>query len=168
MKLLIFHTGSARWTDPNPEGRYSLSPYITLALVPVMMGIALVPWSIALKGMSNGEFFVYLGIVFVVLGGAQMMWSGLSDRPSSGRAAALLAGVLYVGAIWMFNGVISTHINLKGTIKMSMAAAFISVYAIPAAIAESVWLHRMLTPLQWLFMLVVVGGLVGFILTGKD
>lgn len=145
-----------------------MNPYVTLTLVPIMLGIALVPWSIALRGMSTGEFFVYLGIVFVVLGGAQMIWGGLSERQSSGRPAALLAGVLYVGAIWMFNGVISTHINLKGTIKMSVAAAFISVYAIPAAIAESIWLHRMLTPLQWLFMLVVVVGLVGFSLTGKS
>ncbi|MBI4444984.1 MAG: EamA family transporter [Acidobacteria bacterium] len=138
-----------------------MNPYLLAVLTALGFGFMLIPWGIALRRISSGEFFLVLGVTFLLIGLIQYFFEGGRGYDTRSLQFAILASLLYSGAITAFN-----YSVRNPDAKLGIIAAISATYPVVTSILEAAIFNKYPTVTQGTLMLVVVAGVVLLSLIG--
>ncbi len=131
-------------------------------IVAVLLGIAVMLWSAALKRVSGGEFFIILGFVYCLAGLIQLRFCGDKFVTSGqGFLITILCATVYVCALIGFNYM---YARAEGT-QVAIVTAISATYPLVVAVLVSVMSRRMLTWRETAFLAITIIGVVGLSLS---
>lgn len=139
------------------------NPNFLAFLAAMGFGLMLIPWNKTLQSMGNPQFFIILGLAFIISGIVQQqIWGGKTSFSFNALALAIFSVIFYVGALNSFNFAMATP-----GVKLGVVAAITATYPIIGTLSIAIFTGQVPTFKEGVFILMTGVGVAGLSLSGK-